>query len=305
VYPVILALLLALPASEPEQLDFEPMVLSHTFEFRGLLGERNPEQDSWSPWVNRAEPASLLTARSPTERVLMPAWVVVGERERESTAPDIPELSENRRADVWGDISQQRQSGWQKRIQIYNAGWARSRAKLELPDLADLSSPYLAQHWKAEEMLSVPVIDDLFLFGKLNGKGNTVLNQQARVVTKTGLGYKWAPALGTELIFRGGPMVTYGDADIPNTGFQRSQLAIEVIAETPVYKSLRVEYVGTALPALLPIERDQLSTDLRLAVPLGRDGEFHFGATYRWENTLTPTPWADRAQLYFGIEFRH
>lgn len=301
----ILSLLFVLPAPKPEVLDVAPMPLSHTFEFRGLLAERNPEQDSWSPWVKRAEPAPMLPGLTPAERALMPPWAIARERDRELTAPSIPELTEGWQPDVWGELAQRRQTGWSKRVQSYNAGWAKSRAKLELPDLADLSSPYLAQHWKAEELVSIPVIDDLFLFGKLNGKGSTVLTQQARVVTKTGFGYKWVPSQGTELMVRGGPMVTYGDVVTPNAGFQRSQLAIEVMAETPIYKSLRVEYFGSALPALLPIDRDQLSTDLRLAVPLGKDGEFHVGASYRWENTLSPTPWVDRAQLYFGIEFRH
>jgi hypothetical protein len=75
-------------------------------------------------------------------------------------------------------------------------------------------------------------------------------------------------------------------------------------AKLALFGPLQLKYVGEALPAMTQSDRTTLSTDVKLAMPLGANQEFFVGAKYKWEDTLTPTPWVDRTQLYLGLTFQ-
>jgi hypothetical protein len=240
------------------------------------------------------------------EQLLRPLSADDSESER---LPELalPELAEGPRVSVWDDLMRRREPGWTKRIQTWRTEWGKARARLELPDTVDFNQPQFTQHWRAEELVSVPLpVDSFFVFGQVVGRGNSFVNQQARVSTKTGIGWKWVPLPKTELMIRGGPLVTYENA-INAAGTQRSQMAIEVLAEAPLYGPWRIEYFGSATPALVTTDRDIISNDLRIAMPIRKDGEVYIGATYRWENAIVPvtSSWVDRAGIYFGLELRH
>ena len=184
----------------------------------------------------------------------------------------------------------------------------QAQSKIELPDPEYLRwNPASARDWKAEQELKfpIPAADSFFLFGSLDGNGDTEDNQSMTMISKAGLGWKWSPLPGSEVQFRGGRVVTYSDPYSPSHYVERSQVMVEFLAKVPVIGSLQLQYKGSAVPALVPTDRDQLKQDLKLALPLGSGGEFHLGAKYRWEYTPTPSPWLERASLYLGIELKH
>ena len=187
----------------------------------------------------------------------------------------------------------------------------QSQVKFDLPDPEQMRwDPLYSREWKAEESLklalpvAVPLADSTFLFSSLDSKAASFDYQQMKVVGKTGVGVKWTPLPRSELQIRGGPMVTYTDP-YASSRSERSQVMVELLAKAPLFGQLQLEYTGTALPALLPTDKDEIKQDLKVALPIGPGSEFYLGARYRWEYVNTPTPWIERAQLYLGLELKH
>jgi hypothetical protein len=107
-----------------------------------------------------------------------------------------------------------------------------------------------------------------------------------------------------ELVFRGGPSVTYTDPLQPERAQSRSELLLEMQARWSLLGGIGLEYQGSAVPALTPLDHGRLEQDLGLAVPVGSAGKFRVGAKHRWDAT-TDTPrssWVDGMQLYVGVE---
>src|SRR5262249_32655638 len=88
---------------------------------------------------------------------------------------------------------------------------------------------------------------------------------------------------------------------------ERSELFLEIVTRLPVplVGPINVEYSGIAIPAATSRERDRAEQDLKFALPFSPGGQFHVGAKLRWEDTPTVTPWADRMQLYMGVQVKH
>ena len=173
------------------------------------------------------------------------------------------------------------------------------KSKIDLPDVRELRElPFLSRDWTAQQTvnLSLPAVESVFLYGNFDSKGDTYNSQQVKVKGKTGVGWKWTPFGGSELQVRTGPIVSFQE---------RSQLSVELQAKVALFGPLQLQYSGEALPAIVQTDRHTFLQDLKLAVPLGVNHEFHVGAKYRWEDSLSSTPWMDRAQLYMGLKFQH
>ena len=139
------------------------------------------------------------------------------------------------------------------------------------------------------------------MYGQFDGSGDTLKRQHTALYGKTGVGVKWALIAGSELQLRYATLLSYAGLEGPG----RAQPAVEVMARLPLVGPLELEYTGSAIPAVARSDTDQFKQELRFAYPLRGDNEVEFGARYRWEYTLTPSPWHDRAELFFGVKLRH
>jgi hypothetical protein len=182
----------------------------------------------------------------------------------------------------------------------------RRTTKVEVPDPQEVWVPYGGRNWKAQEKvqipvpISVPLAEQLFVYGQFDGSGDALTHQQTSLSSKSGVGLKWALLAGSELQLRYATLMSY---ELTTPG--RVQPALEVLAKLPLMGPLSLEYTGAAIPAVARTDYDQLKSELRLAYPLKGDNELEFGARYRWDITPTPTPWVDRAQLFLGVKLRH
>jgi hypothetical protein len=178
------------------------------------------------------------------------------------------------------------------------------RSKIDAPDYRELREiPGLSREWKAEQLVSVPLPADqsLFMFGQFNSGGDAD-QTTSHVKTRTGLGLKFSPFMGSELQLRSGPVVIYDDA-APSRPVERSQLSVELQAKVGLFGPLQLEYASEALPALAQTDRNTLLHDLKIALPLGINREISIGARYRWDDAQTTTSWTQRAEMYMGFKF--
>jgi hypothetical protein len=187
----------------------------------------------------------------------------------------------------------------------------KRRTKLEVPDANEVFTPYGARNWKAQEKvqipvpLSLPVAEQLFVYGQFDGSGDALSNNQTYLYGKTGVGVKWSLIARSELQLRYATLLSYADSVTTGRFQERAQPAVEVMARLPLIGSLEIEYTGAAIPAVSRTDTDQLRQELRLALPLRGDNELEFGARYRWDYAQETTPWVDRAQLFLGVKLRH
>ena len=250
------------------------------------------------PWLILLDPIAALVGSQPDARTPADLRRENWERQHQELLQDLGEELAD------GDPFR-RDAGRAKWKKTYKNSFAKSTARIEVPDAQSLT-PYGHSGWRAEETLSVPldsVVDGVFVFARAVGSGSSVIDQRYSWTTRTGLGWKWAPVKDTEFVVRGGPMMVATDNGLTATpSGQRSQFAVEVLYEMPVYRSVRVEYYGSAVPAFLPADRDRINQDVRFALPLTRGGEFHLGANYTWEGYRSA--WTERSQIYVGLEFK-
>jgi len=185
------------------------------------------------------------------------------------------------------------------------------RLRVEVPDAELRHLPYGARDWKAEDRYRVPVpipvptAEQLFVYGQVNGSGDTLNTLSTSLTGKTGLGVKWSLIGKSELQVRSGALFSYSEATGWSRNPDRAKPAFEVVATVPLAGPWSFEYTGSALPAVSRADPDQIRQEVRFALPLRNDGEFEFGARYQWLDTPQLTPWVDRAQLFFGVRFRH
>ena len=147
--------------------------------------------------------------------------------------------------------------------------------------------------------------EQLFVYGQIDGSGDSLNNHQANLYGKTGVGVKWALPAKSELQLRYSTLLSHSDDITAGRYQERAQPSVEVSARVPLFGPLAIEYTGSALPAISRTDTDQLKQELRFAVPLTGDNELEFGARYRWEYVPVNTPWTDRTQLFLGLKLRH
>jgi hypothetical protein len=182
--------------------------------------------------------------------------------------------------------------------------WGSLKSKLELESAARDLHGRDGEHWQAEEALQVPVAGPLYVFGQVNYGYNTWTAQQLTVSGRSGVGCKLRPVKGGEIVLTGGSVLNYQEDPLqPNRLPQeKSQLVLELQARYSLLGALKMEYQGSATPALDPLERNRMQHDFRFALPLGQAGDVHVGAKRQWEDVPgPPRPWTDGMQLYLGV----
>jgi hypothetical protein len=178
-------------------------------------------------------------------------------------------------------------------------------SSLDLPDPRDPRTlPY--RDWKTTHALNMPLVgfESIFMFSNVDSSGDSLDHQMINMKSRTGFGWKWSPFGGSELQLKTGTVMTYADTLSSTARSQeRSQLSVALQAKLDLFGPLQLQYSGEALPAMAQSGRTLL-TDVKLAMPLGSNQEMYLGAKYKWEDSLAPTPWLDRAQLYMGLKFQ-
>jgi len=206
---------------------------------------------------------------------------------------------DNRRAEDWlqrprskRSLSGQAASEW---------GTLSSSVLHQYPVAED--DPFAARKWHAEEAVRFGFADTLFFFGQVGAGSETASAQDFKVVGRYGVGCKLTPWPRSEVLLRGGPVLTYADPLGPERVPPQSEFQLEVQCKWPLLGPIKLEYVGLARPALVPTER-RINHDVRFAFPLGGSGQLQVGARHQWENVPVPKPLVESGQLYFGLELR-
>jgi hypothetical protein len=114
---------------------------------------------------------------------------------------------------------------------------------------------------------------------------------------RTGLAWKVPVVLGGEVTLRGGPSLNFVDPLRGDPVRRGSEVFVEMQARWALPFNLGLEYEGLALPALSVLERDRVSQDVRVVVPVGAAGNFRLGARHQWENAAVPRPWRETLQV--------
>lgn len=158
--------------------------------------------------------------------------------------------------------------------------------------------------WQTEESVRIGLYGPLFVFGQADAGSQSIERQRLSMTGRTGVGMRWEPWTKAEVQVRGGPLVRYADSD--GNPEEEARLALELTARAPIVGGLKLEYAGTALPAMSTAIREQLRQDVRLALHLSETSQFHVGTQYSWQDTgeADLTPWTDRMQLYFGMQWK-
>jgi hypothetical protein len=164
--------------------------------------------------------------------------------------------------------------------------------------------PSAKRGWQADESWKLGVAGPLFAFGQASASADDALQQDARLNGRAGLACQLPLPVG-ELLLRGGPGVNYSDVFRPDRVRERSAMLLEVQGRCPLLFGAAFEYEGTASPAMLPLDRDWASQEVRLALPVGAAGKLKFGARQRWDNVSDQHATTDGAQLFLGVELKH
>jgi len=164
--------------------------------------------------------------------------------------------------------------------------------------------PLAKPGWQADQAWKMGLAGQLYAYGQLSASAEEALRQDARVNGRTGLAFQ-VPIPAVELLLRGGPTVAFSDPLRPERMKEKSELLLEVQGRCPLLFGVHLEYQGSACPAVSPLERDWVSQELRLALPVGPGGTFKLGARQRWENVAEQRTTSEGAELFLGLELKH
>lgn len=249
--------------------------------------------------LRAAEPVDWL----PPPPVRPPFWDLALPEQPVRMADDFVQILFDRAPAELPAISQPN-SGRLKQSREAVLDMAKWKCSVEAPDPRELREiPSLSRDWTAEQSLSLPLPlqESLFMFGQF-ATGGDIDRTQNRVKGKTGVGWKWSPFTGGEFQVRTGPVVSYED-DVQNRSIEQAQLSVEMQAKLPLFGPLQLQYAGEAFRSPQTVTSTVLQ-DLKLALPFGTNREVNLGARYRWEDTLTQTPWMQRTELYMGVKIQ-
>jgi hypothetical protein len=175
-------------------------------------------------------------------------------------------------------------------------------AQVTWRDPRDLrEAPALDSPWKTDHSWKLPLAGPVFVFGQFGAAPDPVTSEEMKMQGKTGVGCKVPVPFGIDVQLRGGRSLSYNDPLGTDHG-ERSQVFVEVQCHCPLPGQLGLEYLGSAVPALTPVERDRINQDLGLALPVGDLGKLRLGAKHQWESTPATKSWIDGMQLYVGFE---
>jgi len=225
-----------------------------------------------------AADADRLTAPPPAEPVLPPTPLLGAPNLLPSwtNADSLPRRARNTTAGAWGSI--------QSQVQLRDGEDAAPRS------------------WQRDDAFKTPTLGPFHVFGQLGSALDDTAADAFKVVGGAGLACQVPLGADAEVVLRGGPRVTYTDPLATNKNSAKSEMLLEVQARCPLLFGVGFEFSGQAIPALTPADRDTLSQDIRLAVPLGDAGKFRVGARRKWESAAGQGTWSDTSELYLGLE---
>jgi hypothetical protein len=164
--------------------------------------------------------------------------------------------------------------------------------------------PLTKKGWQADQDWKLGLLGPVFVFTQTSAAAEEALQQDAKLSGRSGLALQVPVPVG-ELLLRGGTNVSFTDPFRQDRVKERSEMLLEVKAKYPLLFGLNLEIQGTASPALSPLDRDWVSQEVRLALPLGGNGQFHLGARQRWDNVVEQKTISDGPQLFLGFEIKH
>jgi hypothetical protein len=187
----------------------------------------------------------------------------------------------------------------------FDLEWAKLNSKVVLIDPnANPYVPIRRSGWQTDESLKLPLLGSVFVVGQLRANSGSIEHQQYEFVGRTGVGVRLPDWLGGEIQFRGGRSKANYDPDVENMFPDKVTTFFELATKWPVFGRLNLEYTGKAIPAQTPSERDVLKQELKLALPFADYGQFHVGARYRWEDSITQSPWHERMNVFIGLQMK-
>jgi hypothetical protein len=163
--------------------------------------------------------------------------------------------------------------------------------------------PLLRRQWQTDEAWRYAVLGPISVYGQFGAATEEAQQKDAKVAGKTGLAWCLpTPIPQSALTLRSGPSVSYTDAMRPERMRERAEWLLEVEGRLPLIAGIGLEFQGTALPALNPLDHDRVLQDLRLAFPVGTNGKLKVGAKRQWETTSDSRVLNESSQLYLGLE---
>jgi hypothetical protein len=162
------------------------------------------------------------------------------------------------------------------------------------------------QAWRVDDSWKCPLAGSVYLFGKFGANSDEAGQSDMKVATTGGLACKLPLLEQGEIVVRSGPSLSYSDPLRPDRSREDSKWLFEVQGRWPLLARIGLEYQGSVSPALSPLDRNSIKHDVRLAVPVGDNGQFRFGAKQTWQATGTDTsrPWSTETEVYFGLELK-
>lgn len=182
-------------------------------------------------------------------------------------------------------------------------------AQSEVTDLpvGDIwDDPSWKRSWKSDQSWQMGLAGPLSVFGQVGANSDEAGQSNMKVSGRTGLACKVPVGPLAEVTLRSGPGVSYTDPLHPLRTQGRSDWLLEVQARWPLLFGIGLEYQGSAVPSLTPMQQDTVNQDVRLALKLGSAGKLKLGAKRQWSGVLDrQAAWTDNTQLYFGLELSH
>jgi hypothetical protein len=202
--------------------------------------------------------------------------------------------------EVWQELPAPDASG--RKVQNKTEGpWVTLSAQTACSDsTGDPDNPRPNQNWHSDEAVRLSLTSSLFVFSQVGAGCESMTSQETRVMTRTGVEYKLPAWTRGELLVRGGPSLSCDDSLHPERAQEHSELLLEVQGKWPVWNQLKLEYSGSAVPALHPAEHDHLTHDVAVAFPL-IGGQVRLGAKHNIDYASETKINSASSELYMGF----
>jgi hypothetical protein len=183
------------------------------------------------------------------------------------------------------------------------SGWGSLESELTLENLDGPPRDPFGDRWQTKKALQVDMAGPLFAFGEFTAGYNTLSAQEMTMAGGTGIGVKLASWENGEVALKGGSQVNYfQDPMRPGiTQSDKSRLLFGVECQYAILGPLKLEYSGSAVPAMSATDGNRISQDIRLLLPLGNYGQFRLGAKRNWSDQPAFRAAPDANQIYFGV----
>jgi hypothetical protein len=166
--------------------------------------------------------------------------------------------------------------------------------------------PSWQRAWQTDDSWQLGLAGPLSVFGQVGANSDEAGQSNMKVSGRTGLACKVPVASLAEVTLRSGPGVSYTDPLHPLRTTGRSDWLLEVQARWPLLFGIGLEYQGSAMPSLTPLQQDMINQDFRLAMQLGSNTKVKLGAKRQWSGVLDQrATGTDNTQLYLGLELSH